>query len=146
MKAKDFFIEIQQLENQIESKRYMAQNYRTLAEGLQSPSYSDMPKNPNRPLQPMADALGKAMEIERDISVLEQSLVEKKTIAMNIIYELLHNEYQVVLIKRHFEKKSWCQIMSTMYYSKSGIYKLYNQALEAFTRCLNREVDFSRPE
>lgn len=137
MKAKDYFIAIQQLENQIESKRYMAQTYRTLAEGIKSPVYSDMPKSSNRQLEPMAQALAKAFMLEDEISQLEQEMLFKKTQAMDIINQL-EKDYQIILLKRYFEKEPWWKIERLMHYSRSWVFKLHIQALESFERYLKR--------
>lgn len=129
MKAKDYFRYLKQLENQIEAKKYMAQTYRTLAEGLCSPIYSDMPKKPNRQLEPMANSLSKAFELEDEIKELEFELTSQKAKGMDAI-SMLEKDYQILLIKRYFEKMSWGQIASTMFYSERWIYKLHGIALK----------------
>lgn len=139
MDAKEILKELTVLENTISSKRFMAQSYRELAEGMQSQKYSDMPKNQNRQIQPMVDALNKAMEIEEEIIELEQLLQEKKTFVMDNIYEIDSNEFQIVLIKRYFEKKSWKQI-SEVHYSERWIYKLHGTALEEMSQCIQVQV------
>lgn len=136
MSAKEILKELTVLENTISSKRFMAQSYRELAEGMHSQKYSDMPKNQNRQIQPMVDALNKAMEIEEEIIELEQLLQEKKTFVMDSIYEIDSNEFQIVLIKRYFEKKSWKQISEEMHYSERWIYKLHGAALEEMSQCI----------
>lgn len=129
MTSKEFFRYLKQLENQIESKSYMAQTYRTLAEGLSSPIYSDMPKKASRELEPMAKALTKALEIEDEIKELKFELASQKAKGMDAI-SMLEKEYQILLIKRYFEKKSWGQIAASMYFSERWIYKLHGLALK----------------
>ncbi|HEM4925532.1 TPA: hypothetical protein U2D36_000806 [Streptococcus suis] len=136
MSAKELFKEIAKLENQIKSKRYMAQSYREFANGLQSPRYSDMPKNSNRALQPMADALNKAMDLEEEVLQLECTLQLQKAKAMDIINQIQNTELQIVLIKRYFEKSDWGKIMLSMHYSRSGIYKIHDRAIAEFDAIL----------
>ena len=137
MKAKDFLKTIKQLENQIESKRYMAQTYRTLAEGVRSPVYSDMPKSPNRQLEPMAEALMKAVELEEEIKALEYELTQKRADVIDLISKL-EKDYQIVLIKRYFEKKSWGEIAASMYYTERWIYKMHGTALKKLDELFSR--------
>lgn len=128
MKAKEFFRDIKKLENEIESKKFMAETYRNLAEGVRSPSYSDMPKSPNRNLDPLASALIKAMELEDEVQTLNKQLILLKGEAMDMIIQL-EKDYQIVLIKRYFEKLSWGEIAIAMYYTERWIYKLHGKAL-----------------
>lgn len=141
MKAQEFFRELKQIENQIESKKYMAETYRTLAEGVSSPIYSDMPKSPNRKLEPMADALSKALELEEEVVMLEQELNIKRGKLMDLILHL-DKDYQIILIKRYFENKTWGQIATSMYYSERWVYKLHGTALKEMDEYIKSSVEF----
>ena len=142
MRAKDYLIELHKIENQIESKKFMAETYRNLSEGVRSPSYSDMPKNPNRQREPMADALMKAMELEEEVTKLEQHLIIKRGKLMDLILQL-EKDYQVILIKRYFENKAWGQIAVSMYYTERWIYKLHGTALKLMDELIKSSVEFS---
>ena len=139
MTAKEFFMQIRQLEIAIESKKMLAETYRQLALGTSSPQYSDMPKSTTRKLEPMAEALMKAMEIEDEINQLECELACYKVKAVGIIQLLTSSEHQTVLLSRYFKKETWTEIREKMFYSSSGIYKLHGQALTEVDKLLKVE-------
>lgn len=58
---------------------------------------------------------------------------------MEIIGAIENNEYQTILIKRYFEKKSWEDIAIAMLYSESWVYKLHGRALVAMDLKLLQE-------
>lgn len=145
MRAKNYFYEIYKLEQKIESKILIAQTYRNLATSTSSPVLDDMPKNPNRNISKMADALAKALIIENEIIELKEELRLKNIEAIRVIESIKVMEYQNILLKRYFEKKDWNQIIEEMHYSRSGIFKLHSKALESFKNNFKR-VDLSRLE
>ncbi len=149
MRAKDHFIEMARIENAISSKQLMAETYRSMASCTSAPPITDMPKNPNRNLEPMAKALIRAMELEEEIKELEERLEAMKLKALRIMDKFNCDHLQAVLVKRYFEKKSWSRIQDEMFYSRSGIYKLHGQALLAFELLEDdnlQKVDLSRPK
>lgn len=149
MRAKDHFKEMARLENAISSKKLMAETYRNMAKCVTAPPITDMPKSPNRNLEPMATALARAMELEEEVKELENQLEALRLKAMRVIDKFNCDNLQAVLVKRYFEKKSWSRIQDEMFYSRSGIYKLHGRALLAFELLEDdslQKVDLSRLE
>lgn len=112
--------------------------YRDIATGLQSPQYTDMPKNPNRKLQPMADALDKAMEFEEEIELLKKEIVEVKEYIYQVVQRIEIKEHQLILLERYVNERTWSHIGKKIGYSKSRLFEKHNDALLDFSAAFEK--------
>ncbi|MCW6665293.1 hypothetical protein NHG32_06325 [Aerococcaceae bacterium NML191219] len=133
MDAKEILNRVKEIRKEIRLKQNLVQTYRTIAEGLQSPRYSDIPKNPNRKLQPMADALNTALAFEDEIRVLEEEIIRVQTCIFQVIQSIDNKEHQLILLERYVNEKSWKEISHAMGYANSRIFDKHNHALMDFS-------------
>lgn len=130
MKAKEYLINITRLEKKINLKREKIITLEGIATNC-SPHLSGMPHNPHKSTSPMADAICKKIdlekEIERDVALLDK----KKVFALDLIGRLENEDAQIVLIKRYFEYWSWNKICDFNYFSPSWTYDLHKKGLLA---------------
>ena len=133
MSAKELLFSIKEIQKDIEIKTQLIATYRDIATGLQSPQYSDMPKSPNRKLQPMADAINKVMDLEEEVKELEQELIQVKTRVYEIIQNIDSKAHQLILLERYINGKPWSIISRIIGYANSRIYDKHNHALMDFS-------------
>lgn len=133
MDAKAILNRMKEIKKEIVIKKHLALTYRDIAKGLQSPQYSDMPKNPNRRLQPMADAINKAIEIEEEIQSLKEELLKLKEYIYQVIQLIEIKEHQLILLERYINEKSWDSISRTIGYGRSRLFEKHNNALLDFS-------------
>lgn len=133
MKAKELLNRVKEIKKEIEIKSRLAMTYRDIATGLQSPQYTDMPKNPNRKLQPMADALDKVMAFEEEIELLKKEIIEVKEHIYQVIQHIEIKEHQLILLERYVNERTWSQIIKTIGYSRSRLFEKHNDALLDFS-------------
>ena len=87
----------------------------------------------------MADTVVKYVALDEEIEEDIKNLEEKKVFMLSLIGELDSTDYQTVLIKRYFEKKSWTDIKEELFYSLSWTQSLHGRALVALDRMLENE-------
>lgn len=133
MSAKELLFSIKEIQKDIEIKTQLIATHRDIATGLQSPQYSDMPKNPNRKLQPMADSINKAMDLEEEVKELERELIQVKTRVYEIIQNIDSKVHQLILLERYINGKSWSSISRMIGYANSRMYDKHNHALMDFS-------------
>lgn len=129
MTAKQWLEEIKKIQEYINSKRLMAETYRTLAEGMGSPKMSDMPKGKSSIQDIMAESLVKAITLEQEVEELQQELAMKKAKLTDIIVQLEPTQ-QVLMIQRYFENKTMIEIAENLHYTERWVYKLHQEALK----------------
>lgn len=134
MKAQDILNRVKNIKKDIQTKRNLAMSYRQIAEGLQSPKLTDMPKSSNRKREPMADALTKALDFEEEIKALEKEISEVKDIIYQVIQLIDNGEYQLILLERYINEQPWHVINKKMSYCRSRVFELHNEALISFYR------------
>ena len=139
MKAKEYLKDIARMEAHIGAKEQRVAALKEIASSPSSPKYDGMPRNPNKGGSPMADAVMRYMDLEREIEKDKKVLEEKKVFMLSLIGELDSTEHQTVLIKRYFDKKSWIDIKEELFYSLSWTQSLHGRALVELDRMLENE-------
>ncbi len=138
MTAKEIFKQLARMDAFIDAKKQRLDALKTLASSIGSPNLSGMPKNPSKPLSSLADAVCKALDLEVEIRSDEARLQEKKVHLLELIGTLDNSDHQTVLIKRYFERLSWENIASSMFYTTRWIFKLHGRALEEMDKKLSQ--------
>lgn len=128
----DILQQAKKLKKDIQLKKQLAMSYRELAEGLQSPRYSDMPKSPNRKLEPMAEALNTALEIDDEVFDLENQLKKLNQLIFTVIQSIDDKVYQMILLDRYLGDKTLQEIGRKIGYSRTSLFHKHNQAVVAF--------------
>lgn len=134
MSAMNILNRVKEIEKEIQIKQNLAMSYRQIAEGLQSPQYSDMPKSPNLKRDPMADALNKAMDLEEEVKKLEKEIVSVKSTIFQVIQLVENKEQQLILLERYIHEEQWRNIIPKLNYCRSRVFELHNDAIVSFYR------------
>lgn len=143
MEKKDILNDVKHLKRDIQLKKQLIATYRTVAEGLQSPQYTDMPKGQNKQRTPMADALHKVFELEIEVQHLEKKLSKLKETLFKVIHQIDNQEYQILLLERYINEKTWKKISNLMGYSRASIFNKHSLALVEFYRSIE-SLDYNR--
>lgn len=129
MTAKEYLSQARYLDNRIKSKLLQIDSLNELATRC-TPSYSDMPKSPNREGSRMESAILDIIELEDEISKDVVELVALKKEIVEVIKQVGNTEYQTLLEERYLCFITWEQIAVDMGYELRYIHKLHGKALE----------------
>ena len=121
MTAKEYLSQARYLDNRIKSKLLQIDSLNELATRC-TPSYSDMPKSPNREGSRMESAILDIIELEDEISKDVVELVALKKEIVEVIKQVGNTEYLCFI--------TWEQIAVDMGYELRYIHKLHGKALE----------------
>jgi len=135
MTTKEYFNGIRKLKSRIQAKLTQAETMRELATNI-SPNYSGMPHEPTKSTSPMADAICKAIDLEKEAEQLKSLLVAKETEAMSLITNISNPDEQAVLIHRYLREEQWSDIAHKLHYAKSTIYRFHSNAVCHFNDIL----------
>ena len=138
MTAKEYLRQLSRMEAFIESKKERLAVLREIASSCGAPALTGMPKNPSPTTSKMADAVCKALDLEREIQQDEEKLRQKKVFLLDCIGQMENTEYQTVIIGRYFKGDSWAEIAEKMFYSQRWIYELHGRALVELDEILGR--------
>ena len=100
MTAKEYLSQARYLDNRIKSKLLQIDSLNELATRC-TPSYSDMPKSPNREGSRMESAILDIIELEDEISKDVVELVALKKEIVEVIKQVGNTEYQTLLEERY---------------------------------------------
>ena len=130
MTAKEYLSQARYLDNRIKSKLLQIDSLNELATRC-TPSYSDMPKSPNREGSRMESAILDIIELEDEISKDVVELVALKKEIVEVIKQVGNTEYQTLLEERYLCFITWEQIAVDMGYELRYIHKLHGKALSS---------------
>ena len=131
MAAKQFLEGIRNMRMAIDSKRAKITVLREIATNT-SAHLTGMPHNPSSEKSPMANAVCKIADLEREIADLEQ----KRQTAIDTLCEMEDSALCTVLIKRYVQEKPWEDISAEMRCSRSRAFYLHNNAIAALDQLL----------
>lgn len=132
MAAKQFLEGIRNMRMAIDSKRAKITVLREIATNT-SARLTGMPHNPSSEKSPMANAVCKIADLEREIADLEQ----KRQMAIDTLCEMEDSALCTVLIKRYVQEKPWEDISAEMRCSRSRAFYLHNNAIAALDQLLH---------
>lgn len=130
MTSKEYLLQARFLDERITSKIQQIEALNDLATRC-TPSYSDMPKSPNREGSRMEAAILDIIELEEEITEDIQKLVDLKREIMTVIKAVPNVEYQTLLEKRYLCFDSWEHIAVDLSYEIRYLHKLHSRALKA---------------
>lgn len=134
MDAKAYLKSISRKESFINAKKLRLQALKDLAYHIPSPNFSKEMKVKKNTNSPVADAIIKAADLEKEIQKEEIELYQMKAYMIGLIGEIHDPDEESVLIKRYFEHMSWVKIAAELYYSTRWIYVLHGRALDKLNR------------
>lgn len=136
MDAKEYLSQIRKLEHKIYCMKLRYEEYEKMSLTIPGPTYGEKIRtNPNRNTDaPFLKWLYKKDELERDIIALEEKLKEIKTEALLKIESIDNESYKTILIKRYFEGKTWDEIATIIFVSRSTVKRWHEEAINILSK------------
>ena len=138
MDAKEYLSQIRKLEHKIYYMKLRYEEYEKMSLTIPGPTKKEkIGTNPNRNTDaPFLKWLYKKDELERDIIALEEKLKIIKTDVILKIEKIDNESYKTILIKRYFERKTWDEIATIIFVSRSTVKRWHEEAINI----LNKKV------
>lgn len=136
MTAKEFLNQAYLLDQRIKSKSDQIQRLNDLATNC-SPNLSGMPHNPRQTNSPIADAVCKIIDLEREIALDMNRLVEIKKEIVEVIGKVDDVELRTLLEQRYLCGNTWEEITMSLYHNRRWIFRLHDKALEKVQKILD---------
>jgi len=130
MNAKEYLNRAYRIDQRIQSKQEQLNALNDLAEKC-SIALNGMPHTSTRSSSPMADAVCKILDLERELAKDIIELIGLKSEISTTIKNVESVDYQLILEKRYLLCKSWPEIAVEMGYKMRHLYKLHDDALKA---------------
>ena len=131
MAAKQFLEGIRNMRMAIESKKAKITVLQELATNT-SAHLTGMPHNPSSEKSPMANAVCKIVDLEREVADLEQ----QRQAAIDRLFEMEDSALCTVLVKRYVQEKTWEDISAEMRMSRRKVFYAHNDAVVALEKLL----------
>ena len=128
MTKKEYLSQAYRLDQRINSKLAQVTALNDLATKCTS-TLSDMPRNPNRSISTMADAVEKIVDLQAEINRDIDALVDLKRDIVRAIKAVENTEYQTILELRYLCFKTWEQIAVDMGYNVRHVYRIHDEAV-----------------
>jgi len=128
MTKKEYLSQAYRLDQRINSKLAQVTALNDLATKCTS-TLSDMPRNPNRGIATMADAVEKIVDLQAEINRDIDALVDLKRDIVRAIKAVINTEYQTILELRYLCFKTWEQIAVDMGYNVRHVYRIHDEAV-----------------
>ncbi|HAL74931.1 MAG TPA: hypothetical protein DCM45_07605 [Clostridiales bacterium] len=130
MTKKEYLSQAYRLDQRINSKLAQVTALNDLATKCTT-TLSDMPRNPNRGISTMADAVEKIVDLQAEINRDIDALVDLKRDIVRAIKAVANTEYQTILELRYLCFKTWEQIAVDMGYNVRHVYRIHDEAVES---------------
>ena len=130
MTAKEYLGQAYRLDQRINSKLEQIRSLNELAAKCTS-TITGMPKNPSHATSMMEEAVGKIVDLQKEIDGDIGQLVDLKRDMVSIIKAVQNTEYQTLLELRYLCFKTWEQIAVAMGYNLRHVYRLHDEAVES---------------
>lgn len=128
MTAKEYLGQAYRLDQRINSKIEQVASLNELATKCTS-TITGMPRNPSPSVSPMADAVGKIIDLQSEINRDIDKLVDLKRDMVRIIKAVGNTECQTLLELRYLCFKTWEQIAVDMGYTIDNVFRIHRKAL-----------------
>lgn len=137
MKAKDFLNQAYLLDQRIRSKAVQIESLNELATSCTS-VMTGMPHNPSKSQSPMADAVTKIVDLQREISADMNKLVETKKAIFEVIRMVDDVELRTLLEQRYLCSSTWEEISIALDKKMRWTFILHDKALDAVQNILDK--------
>lgn len=140
MTAREYLSQAYYLDQRINSKIEQVESLNDLARKAGC-VISGMPRNPDRAVSSMANAVEKIVDLQAEINADIERMVRLKAEIMGVILQVEDPELQTLLEKRYLNFHTWGQIAVDMGYNVRHLYRIHDRALleikvpEVVTRC-----------
>jgi DNA-directed RNA polymerase specialized sigma subunit len=134
MTKKEYLSQAYRLDQRINSKLAQVTALNDLATKCTT-TLTDMPRNPNRGISTMADAVEKIVDLQSEINRDIDALVDLKRDIVRAIKAVVNTEYQTILELRYLCFKTWEQIAVDMGYNVRHVYRIHDEAVNQIPVC-----------
>ena len=131
MSTKDYLSQAYRIDQRINSKLAQVMSLRDLL-GKATGTLSGAPKAATPNPHTMEDTIAKMVDLENEINEDIDALVDLKAEIMRRIKRVENTEFQTILELRYLCFKRWEVIAVELGYDLRYLYKLHDQALDAF--------------
>lgn len=128
MNAKEFLSQAYLLDQQIKSKSEQVESLNELATRC-TPALTGMPRSASHSSSPMADAVGKIIDLESEIGDEARRLVEMKRRIVQVINCVENVNLRILLERRYLCGDTWEMIAVSMNYDSRWTRRLHERAL-----------------
>jgi len=128
MTAKEYLSQAYRLEQRIKSKQNQLSSLENISTGCSS-NITGMPRNPSPTQSPMADAVGKIVDLENELEKELTQLINYKIRVLELIHSMENIECQLILEKRYLFYMPWERIAQDLNYSVGWVMKLHRKSL-----------------
>lgn len=136
MKAKTFVNQIRKMDKLIENKLYEIEHWKSVAMGISSHSNGERVQASGNK-EKMADAVGKYIDMEKELNEDIDVLVFKKREVIETIEKLNYTEYDL-LHKIYVQNMTFDEVASVYSKSYSWVTALHGRALKNLQKILDR--------
>lgn len=128
MTAKEYLGQAYRLDQRINSKLEQVASLNDLATKC-TWALTGMPRNPNRRISTMAEAVAKIIDLQTEINYDIDRLIDLKREMVMLIKSVDNTECQTLLELRYLCFKTWEQIAVDMGYTIDNVYRIHRKAL-----------------
>lgn len=130
MRAKEYLGQAYRLDQRINSKLEQIASLDELAMKCNL-RLTGQPRNPDRGISNMAEAVCKIIDLQTEINYDIQKLVDLKREMVRVIKAVDNTEYQTLLELRYLCFKTWEQIAVDLGYNVRHVYRMHDEAVES---------------
>ena len=130
MRAKEYLGQAYRLDQRINSKLEQIASLDELAMKCNL-RLTGQPRNPDRGISNMAEAVCKIIDLQTEINYDIQKLVDLKREMVRAIKAVDNTEYQTLLELRYLCFKTWEQIAVDLGYNVRHVYRMHDEAVES---------------
>lgn len=128
MTSKEYLGQAYRLDQRINSKLEQVASLNELATKC-TWALTGMPRNPNRRISTMAEAVAKIIDLQTEINYDIDRLIDLKREMVKLIKSVDNTECQTLLELRYLCFKTWEQIAVDMGYTIDNVYRIHRKAL-----------------
>jgi len=128
MTVREYLSQAYYLDQRINSKIEQVESLNDLARKAGC-AISGMPRNPDRAVSSMANAVEKIVDLQAEINADIDRMVSLKSEIMGAIRQVDDPEFQTLLEKRYLNFHTWGQIAADMGYNVRHLYRIHDRAL-----------------
>ena len=140
MTAKEYLQQAYSIDRRVNSLIEQTERLKLLTENCTS-RITGMPKSKNKSISPIADAVCKMVDAEKEIAEEIKRLFSIRDKICRVIDSVEDADCSSVLTKRYLEYKTWEKIADEMHYSKRWVLNTHSRALKAVQSLLSEEGD-----
>ena len=128
MTAREYLSQAYCLDQRISSRIEQVESLNDLARKAGC-AISGMPRNPDRAVSSMANAVEKIVDLQAEINADIERMVRLKAEIMAVVRQVEDPELQTLLEKRYLNFQTWGQIAADMGYNVRHLYRIHDRAL-----------------